>query len=274
MSHLTAMNPTGRFTGLAGDYARFRPSYPNAAVEHVLARCGLGKESLLVDVGAGTGISSRLFASRGLRVIGIDPNADMRAQAAAEPALPASVAPEYRAGRAEDTGLPSGSVDAVLAAQAFHWFAADAALREFHRILKPAGWVILLSYERDEADPFMAAFGNVFRSLPGTAAVEDPRAQAGQALLDSLLFDAAERAVFRSAQDVDEEELVGRAFSASYAPHEPGPAATFAAALHDLFIRWQAAGKVVLRYETAAYTAQRRTETGSQRPAHCSLSGA
>ena len=258
MSHLPEMNPTGRFTGLAGGYARFRPSYPHEAVQHVLTRCGLAQGSLMVDVGAGTGISTRLFAAEGLRMVGIEPNPDMRAKAAAESAPAGAFLPEFREGRAEETGLSSGTVDAVLAAQAFHWFTADAALREFHRILKPAGWVVLMGYERDESDSFTAAFGAIFRSFPGTAAVEEPRARASQALFHSPLFEAAERAVFPWGQEVDEEGLVGRAFSASYAPREPEPAATFAAALHELFARWQQAGKVVLRYETAVCAARRR----------------
>ena len=90
MPKLSSLNPTGRFTGLAETYARYRPGYPSQAVDFITARCALGKGSLLVDVGCGTGISSRLFAARGISVIGIDPNAEMRA--AAETVL----APQFR----------------------------------------------------------------------------------------------------------------------------------------------------------------------------------
>jgi trans-aconitate methyltransferase len=75
---------------MAGLYARCRPSYPAEAVEYVVSRCGLGPRSPLVDVGCGTGISSRLFAARGVPVLGLEPNADMRTQAEAEPAPPGS----------------------------------------------------------------------------------------------------------------------------------------------------------------------------------------
>ena len=74
MPELSSLNPTGRFTGLAETYARFRPSYPVQAIDFIMTRCGLGRESLLVDVGCGTGIASRLFAARGISVIGIEPN--------------------------------------------------------------------------------------------------------------------------------------------------------------------------------------------------------
>src|SRR5712691_10919508 len=102
MAFADGRDPTARFTGLAELYARSRPGYPAQAVDFVLATCNLRSGSALVDVGCGTGISSRLFAARGLHVIGIEPNADMRARAAAEP----GPVVEYRDGRAESTGLP------------------------------------------------------------------------------------------------------------------------------------------------------------------------
>src|SRR5262245_21833755 len=100
MPDLSRMNPTGRFTGLADVYARCRPTYPAAAIALIVARFGPGPGSLLVDVGCGTGISSRLFAERGVPVIGIEPNEDMRRQAAAQPSPPGAPAPAYREGRA------------------------------------------------------------------------------------------------------------------------------------------------------------------------------
>jgi SAM-dependent methyltransferase len=258
MSDLSRQNPTGRFTGLAGLYARCRPSYPDAAVDHVVSRCGLGPGSLLVDVGCGTGISSRQLAARGVPVLGIEPNADMRAQAEAEPPPPPGCpAPRYADGRAEATGLPDGVADAILAAQAFHWFDADAALREFHRVLKRNGWVALLWNERDGSDPFTAAFGAVIRSGRGAAALEASRGRAGEPLLVNPLFREGSRVVFTHSQELDEDGVLGRAFSASYAPREPAQAEAFAAALREVFARFQQGGRVVLRYEASLYLARR-----------------
>src|SRR5689334_17665803 len=108
------MNPTGRFSDRAGDYARFRPTYPAAAIDAVLD--GLTPPITAADVGAGTGISATLLADRGVRVFAIEPNAAMRASAAPNPLV------EWREGSAERTSLADHSVDLVLCAQAFHWF--------------------------------------------------------------------------------------------------------------------------------------------------------
>ncbi len=250
--------PTSRFSGVADIYAKYRPSYPSAVIDTVMLRCGLGREGLLIDVGCGTGISSRLFAERGVRVIGLEPNADMRGKATAKPVAVGVLSPDYRDGRAEATGLPDGCADVVLAAQAFHWFAADAALREFHRILKPGGWVALLWNERDETEPFTAAYGAVYRTLPDTAAVEGPRHNAGDPLLTHPLFERGERLAFTNEQRLDEKGFLGRSFSASYAPRDPALAETFAQALRDLFAAHEEGGFVTVRYETSLYLAQRR----------------
>jgi SAM-dependent methyltransferase len=250
-------DPIDRFTGLAHLYAKNRPSYPTAAVDWIIAHCGLGPNSILVDVGSGTGISARLFAKRGLQVIGIEPNAEMRVQAEAEPLPTALSAPRYREGRAEQTGLADSWADAVLVAQAFHWFQPDATLREFYRILKLDRWVILLWNERDERDPFTAAFGDVIRTAPGATGIERARG-GGEPLLTSPLFQNGERRVFAHEQQLNEEQLLGRAFSASYAPRQPAPAAAFATALRGVFARYQQDGTVHLCYETLAYVAQRK----------------
>src|SRR2546430_1907516 len=136
MSDLAQHNPVGRFSGLADLYAKHRPTYPAQAVDYLVSHCGLGPDSLLIDVGCGTGISTRLLAACGIPVGGVEPNDEMRAKAEAESA-PHWL--RYQKGQAEATGLPDGIATVVLAAQAFHWFDAPRALAEFHRLLKPGG---------------------------------------------------------------------------------------------------------------------------------------
>jgi SAM-dependent methyltransferase len=257
MLDLNRLNPTHRFTGLADIYAQHRPSYPAAALTGVVQHCRLGLESLLVDVGCGTGISSRQFAALGIQVIGVEPNADMRRQAESAAWPSDAPRPKYRDGRAEATGLADGVADAVLAAQAFHWFDAPAALREFHRILKPDGWVILMWNERDETDPFTAAYGKMVRSTREAAELELSWRRSGEPLLTHADFTKGERLAFPNEQTMDEEGMLGRALSISYAPKEPQQIEAFTAALREVFARFQREGQVVLHYQTSIILAQR-----------------
>src|SRR5205814_3482627 len=128
------------------DYRRYRPDYPAAAIETALEGLGDPARLLIADVGAGTGISSRLLAARGARVIAIEPNTEMRAAAEPHPRI------TWRAGTGEATGLEAASVDLVMCAQAFHWFRADEALAEFHRVIRPGGRLALMWNNRDRRD--------------------------------------------------------------------------------------------------------------------------
>jgi SAM-dependent methyltransferase len=255
-------DPLTRFSGLAEIYARCRPDYPGEAIDDIVRTCGLARDSVVVDVGCGTGISSRLFAARGFTVIGVEPNADMRRQAESSDGERRGVSPPcpdvtYGDGTAEATGLPDACARVVVAAQAFHWFRPEPALREFHRILVAGGWVALMWNERDDTDLFTAAVSAVIRTAPRAEQIEGPRRQAGEAIFHSPLFQKTERRVFRHEQIVDEEGLIGRAFSASYAPREPAAAEAFAAGLRDAFARFQQGGKAALRYETSVYFGQK-----------------
>jgi SAM-dependent methyltransferase len=115
-------------------YERVRPSYPERAVERLARYLGVGPDSSVVDLGAGTGKLARLLARHAGRVIAVEPSTSMREALAR--LLPVV---ELHAGSAESIPLPSGSVDAVFAAQAFHWFEVTAAAREIARVLRPGG---------------------------------------------------------------------------------------------------------------------------------------
>lgn len=254
---LSQCNPTGRFSGLADHYQQHRPSYPDSAIDLIMTCCNFGPHSLLADVGCGTGISSRLFAARGVPVIGIEPNAEMRMRAEQVPSQPGQAPLEYRTGQAEATGLPDASVSAVLSAQAFHWFDAEKALGEFHRILGPGGWVALMWYERDEKDPFTASYGDLLRQHSDAVTIESKRIQSGTTLLQCPLFDSRSRHDLPSEQTLDEEGLIGRAFSVSYVPRDGPEAHILNVSLRQLFREWQKQGAVVLRYQTSVYLGQK-----------------
>jgi SAM-dependent methyltransferase len=133
----------GDFTDLAGDYAKFRPGYAPQVAAAILRYAGCDPSALdAADVGAGTGIWTRMLAARGLRsVIAVEPNDAMRDQGIE---TTRGLGIEWRAGSAEATGLADGSVDLVSMASSLHWADFDKACGEFHRILRPGGLFVAL----------------------------------------------------------------------------------------------------------------------------------
>jgi ubiquinone/menaquinone biosynthesis C-methylase UbiE len=257
-SDISEFDPTRKFTGLARTYAKARPGYPAGALDFIIETCKLGPASLLVDVGCGTGISSRLFASQGIPVIGIEPNDDMRVQAEQQNSEASMPGLSYRAGKAEDTGLSSCTADVVLAAQAFHWFEAEPALAEFHRILKAGGWCVLVWNERDNTDQLTQAYSKLLCTLPTLDMLGEKRRDCANALLHSPLFHSATEVVFRNQQSMDEDGLLGRAFSTSYVPRDGEHAVELGESLRELFAQHRRNNTVVMKYKTYVYLACRQ----------------
>lgn len=208
------LQPTSRFGDRASDYALFRPSYPSAAIDAVIEGLPEVRGLLAADIGAGTGIASRLLAERGLRVVAVEPNQGMRESAEPHP-LVTSVD-----GSAETTGLDARSVDLVLCAQAFHWFRPQEALTEFQRILRSPGRLALLVNERADDDEAMRAYNAAIRAASLRELSEGMRSAVDDALLAAGHSTAP--VSFRHRQTLSREGLVGRARSASYVPKE-GP---------------------------------------------------
>ena len=243
---MTGRAPTERFSDRADDYARFRPGYPAAAIDAILDGLGDPAAQLAADVGAGTGISARLLADRGVRVLAVEPNATMRASALPHPRV------EWRDGSAERTGLAAGSCDLVVCAQAFHWFRAEEALVEFARILRPDGRLALMMNEGASGDAPTDAYYALVRPFARSdgAVLANNWAPRGDALQKAGF--AAPRAMeFAGGQSLDREGLVGRARSASYVPKE-GPAFdAVVRGLLDVHARFaDPAGLVRLAYRT------------------------
>ncbi len=251
-------DPKGRFTGLGQIYAKARPTYPDEAIDFIVDKSQLSEKSLLVDVGCGTGISSRLFAERKIPTIGIDPNDDMREQAIEENSKSKFEWLSYINASSEHTGLEDGVADAVLAAQAFHWFQPEPTLKEFVRILKPNGFCFLVWYERDDRDEFTRLYSNVLHQIPDARSVEMKRGYSGIDLLESSLFHSAGKADFENQQEMDEAGLLGRASSASYVPKAGEAFLKLNQDLRALFAESRKDGQVAMKYITSVYFAQRK----------------
>ena len=127
------MNTVQRFSNRVENYVKFRPGYPPEVLQLFHDEMKLRPDSVIADIGSGTGISAKLFLENGNEVFGVEPNDAMRS--AAENFL--SGYSKFRSvnGTAENTTLDESSLDFVIAAQAFHWFKPEETHGEFKRIL-------------------------------------------------------------------------------------------------------------------------------------------
>jgi SAM-dependent methyltransferase len=272
LTHLHEMNPLTRFSNRAGDYVKSRPSYPVAAIDMILQ--GLASSRLVAaDIGAGTGISSRLLAQRGVNVIAIEPNAAMRE--AAEPHLGV----EFRAGTAEVTNLPDASVDLVSPVayggfpavgnwrtrrvtcfQAFHWFNPEPSLLEFRRILKPSGRLAVVWNNRDKNDELTAEYSRLVRDASNNHPGES-RMQSVEPLLSTRHFVNLREYTFVYKQELDLTGLIGRARSVSYLPCEGLVYDQVVADLQQLYQRFcDERGFVYMVYRTSVHLAEPSNE--------------
>jgi SAM-dependent methyltransferase len=191
----------------AAAYERGRPGYPGAAVDFLTARLHLGPGRTVVDLAAGSGKLTRPLLATGAEVIAVEPVAEMRA------ALPG----DARAvnGTAEAIPLPAASADALVVAQAFHWFDGDAALAEIHRVLRPGGALGLVWNRRRMDDPLNKAINELitpYRGHPSTFHTGAWRA----AFERTKLFGPFEERGFPNDQSLDAEEFVDRIASVSF----------------------------------------------------------
>jgi len=245
--------PTERFSDRVDDYIKYRPHYSHEIVEALRAACGQSPTHMVVDVGCGTGLLAKVFLENGNRVIGVEPNANMRQ--AGEGFLASFAGFTMVAGSAEATGLPAGSADFVVAGQAFHWFQPEATRREFARIVEPEGWVVLIWHDRDmEATPFLRAYESFLQKYSTDYATVAHNKVANYAALERFFApNRMELIVQETLQRFDLEGLRGRLLSSSYAPREGPQAEEMLRVLPALFEKFQVAGQVILEYRTRIY---------------------
>lgn len=245
-----------RFSNRVEDYVRYRPGYPSGIVETLREECGLRPESVVADIGSGTGLLAQIFLENGNLVYGVEPNAAMRE--AGEQLL--EQYPHFCsvAGSAEATTLPSASIDFVVVGQAFHWFELNSTRAEFSRVLRPSGWVAVIWNERiSDTTPFqreyellLRTFGTDYRKVAATYPQDGPMQQFFRPV-------AVRKKSFANEQVFDFDGLRGRLLSSSYAPPEGHPHhQPMLAGLKRLFDAHQQEGRVRFEYRTHMYFGQ------------------
>ena len=237
-------DPRERFTETVDNYEKFRPGYPGEMVDWIVTELKVAPDARVADLGCGTGISTRLFASRGFRVVGIDPNEGMlnRARRAG--------GAEYAKGEATATGLEDRSVDLIVGGQSFHWFDLTPAFREFRRILKPGGGCAAFWNVRSTEDAFLGEYETILRGHSPEYAAIGTHDDAVTFIRKHPEARDPRGAAFPNRQTMDFEGVLGRAWSSSYVVHGVKDRAAFDADLKAAFDRHQRGGVVDFIYRT------------------------
>ncbi|POZ62911.1 methyltransferase domain-containing protein [Chromobacterium alticapitis] len=240
------------FSKEAGAYDRGRPEYAPQLADWLSGALGLGADSAALDLGAGTGKFTALLAAVAGKIWAVEPVDEMRARLQAK--LPVVRA---LAGTAELIPLPDASVDAVVCAQAFHWFSSEAALAEIRRVLKPGGRLGLVWNVRDESCDWVAAITELMRPYEG----DTPRFHSGdwrRPFETSRHFSAPElTALSHCHVGPPERVIVDRFLSVSFIAALPDEEKRrFAEALRRLIAthpELRGRGEVAFSYRTEAY---------------------
>jgi ubiquinone/menaquinone biosynthesis C-methylase UbiE len=231
-------------------YVAYRPRFPRGIIaflrEHGALREGARvADSIIADIGAGTGMLAEIFLEAGHRVIAVEPNAEMleacRVLAAQQPAL------EVIQGQAEGTTLPDASVDLIAVGRAMHWFDWPRAHREFARILRPRGWVLVATNGHRDSGPAVSnRLSEILRRWRTDSTEADTRRDFKERLQNFLDTSSWQRSTLHHSMTVDFPTLLGYAESLSAIPR-PGERGYdgMVAELRALFEEYQQDGLLV-----------------------------
>jgi ubiquinone/menaquinone biosynthesis C-methylase UbiE len=242
-------HPHSRSFELVADvYERARPEYPAEAIDWLTRELDLHDGRTVADLGAGTGKLTRALVATGAEVIAVEPGDAMLAELR-------RVLPGVQAvrGGAEAIPLADGSVDAVTAGSAFHWFRQEEAVPEIRRVLRPGGAVAVLWNARDHERPLQQRVSALIKSL--VPRDRPPVSHSIRPLQESPLFGPVEHRVFPFVQRLDAEGVVDRIASISFVAAAPVETrAELAAKLRDVVA--DEGGTVDFAYLTEVYVSR------------------
>ena len=250
---MTAKNSTTRFSSRIDDYVKYRPHYPVEIIDLLASKCDMTPESVIADIGSGTGILTQLFLDNGNPVIGVEPNKEMRE--AGEAYLAEYARFNSVDGTSEASRLPAKSADFIIVGQAFHWFDQVKTRAEFQRVVKDDGWVVLVWNDRRvDSTPFLRAYEALLQEF-GTDYNEINHKNVQDKAVFTAFFGAPpSNAVFDNVQRFDFASLMGRLNSASYMPGRDNPRhAALSERAKEIFDAQQTDGEVAFEYDTRVY---------------------
>lgn len=247
------MDSITRFSDRVDNYVKYRPDYPQEIIAFLRQNAILNSESVIADIGCGTGISAELFLKEGNVVYGVEPNREMRH--AAQKLLAGYKNFCIIDGTAENTMLPKDDIDIIIAGQAFHWFDKEKCKIEFKRILKQNGFAILMWNDRRiDRTPFLRAYEDFIRKF----AIDYK--EVNHKNLDEKIFtgffgkENYRINSFENFQHFDFEGLKGRILSSSYMPSEGHKDyISMLIELKKIFEQFHEKGRVKIEYDTKIY---------------------
>lgn len=246
------MDTIQNFSGRANDYMVGRPAYAYELIESLYSQYGFSNQSVIADIGSGTGKFAKQLLEKGSTVFGIEPNDDMRN--AAEKELG-----QYKnfisvKGAADFTGILEQAVDFITVAQAFHWFCVEAFRKECKRILKQNGKVILIWNVRDRNSIFnqecfslYSIYCPKFKGFSGGMEKDDGR-------IKQFFNNHYDYISFENPLFYNKEKFISRSLSGSYSLTE-GDAnyQEYMDSLCMLFDKYSENGIVKMANQTVAY---------------------
>lgn len=243
-----------KFNHLADIYEKYRPSYPEEYIKETITKCHLDSESLVADIGAGTGILSRQLLHNNLKVVGVEPNSDMR-----KILKKLETNENFRAidGTAEHTNIENNSVDLIVVAQAFHWFDKEKFKKECKRILKPNGKVWILWNQLDENKEIVKEqkkiddkYTNRFQEVNGILSATKKEDKIQGFFKDNIY----EAKVVDNPLENDKERFIGSNLSKSYSlKKDDVNYDKYIEAFGKVFDKYSENGKVMIPNKTYGY---------------------
>ena len=254
------MDTLDRFSNRVENYIKFRPDYPGDVIAFLKQQGMLTQDSVIADIGSGTGISAELFLKKGNTVYGVEPNKEMRE--AGERLLKGYSAFKSIDATAESTTLENKSIDLIIAGQAFHWFDKEKSKEEFKRILresvpsgKPDGTVVLMwNDRRTDSTQFLQAYED-FIKMFATDYLQVNHKNIDEEIFNNFFGEGNYKMEsFLNYQHFDLDGLKGRILSSSYMPAEGHKDFDFMMrVLKKIYNRFQENGKVSIEYDTKIY---------------------